>query len=126
MTIRYRASPSFDAKREVDELITKFSNPGREVLYAIIDAVASLREAKDTGFNGIRHKWDATGFDGLFVYTNSGVVAAMNVPGSGRAQTFDLTLLGIAYFERNEDEATLEFLKEMDSRRRAGAEHVWF
>jgi hypothetical protein len=62
----------------------------------------------------------------LFLYSHLGVLAAINVPGSGRAQTFDLTLLGVCLVEgEDEKRAVDEFLGRMSNRRATGTSHDW-
>ena len=128
MPVRYLVSSVFDAKQEAERLLVRFSNPGRDVrLHAVIDVLHSLNEAEQAGFVGIAHKWEKTVHDDLFVYSHVGILAAINVPGSGRAQTYDVTLLGVAFIEEGRDEQSLvkEFLAAMNDRRRTGASHDW-
>lgn len=132
MTIRYLASQEFDAKQEGEALLSLFSNPGTETLklYSVIDVIHSLDEAAKVGFIGIAHKWEPTSYKDIFLYSNAGILAAINVPGNGHAQTFDLTLVGIYCVEGREgdEDAKLgieEFLRTMDRRRKTGAEHDW-
>lgn len=129
MTIRYLASESFDAKAEAETLLSRFSNPGTEIveLCTVIDILHSLEEARTAGFMGIAHKWDQTDYEDLFLYLGAGVMAAINVPGNGRAQTFDLTLIGMSYIDKHapENVQTETFLIAMDERRRTGHENDW-
>jgi hypothetical protein len=129
MVLGYRASAAFDAKKEAEELLQRFAAPPEDLrrLCTVIDVIDSLNTARVEGFNGIAHKWEETAYDGIFIYANAGIVAAIIVPGSGRAQTFDLTLLGLSFIAGNEDQerATKEFLDRMMDRRNKGTRHDW-
>jgi hypothetical protein len=121
--LRYLVGTNFNAKSEIETLLIAASKKSRgdlEELCTIIDIIESLKQSRIVGFSGVKHKWSATVHDGLFLYSNLGVMGALNVPGSGRAQTFDLGLVGSALAS---DEPP--FSAAMSSRRRNGNYHVW-
>jgi hypothetical protein len=127
MGCSYLASSAFDARREAFELIARFASPRPDVLRlrTVLDAIHSLDEASDVGFNGICFKWEKTGYEDLFLYFHAGILAALDVTGGGRGQTFDLTLIGVAYAAETSSKVVENFLTEMDNRRRTGVCHGW-
>jgi hypothetical protein len=130
MSVGYRASSDFDAKREAEELLDRFANPGEDLdrLCTVIDMIESLEKASRLGFSEIAYKWDATVYDGIFIYSNAAIHAAIVVPGSGRGETHDLTFLGVVFVEARGDEehAVKEFLLRMNDRRNSGTRHGWY
>jgi hypothetical protein len=131
MGLRYFAGARFHARRELDALHGALAAAARKsrtefgLLATVMDIRDSLLEGgnrdAEVGFLGIAHKWSrGHGYENLFVYSNMGILAAINVPGDGRSQTFDIGLIGIF---RTEDEAA--FLRDMHQRRIDGTYYEW-
>jgi hypothetical protein len=111
----------FDAKQEAEALLEGLVT--FDQLCSVIDVVQSIEETARGGFLAIKHKWEKTDHEDLFVYVNLGVAAAINVPGSGRAQTHDVSFIGIRVLAGGSD--LNNFIREMLARRRAGTDHEW-
>jgi hypothetical protein len=135
MMLSYLVGVDFNARAEIDSLIVDLGRAAAksrsylDQLMTIIDIRESLTQSRTVGFVGIAHKWSATVHEDLFLYSNLGVMGAVNVPGNGRAQTFDLGLVGSARVERSEptELATHDaaFSAAMSSRRKGGKYHDW-
>lgn len=132
MTLRYLRGADFDSKKEAEQLMTDlaFSRKTFAQLCSVIDIVQSVLQSRTEGFLAVAPKWDRTVHEDLFLYLGNDVAAAINVPGNGRAQTYDLTLIGVRRLgdarRRRGNPAGLEpFLREMRERRKKGQQHDW-
>jgi hypothetical protein len=126
MVLRYISGNGFNACEELNSLL-RASRGNFPQVCTVIDVTQSLTESESGGFLAIKHRWEPTDYDGLFLYMHLGIIAAINVPGSGRAQTYDVTFIGIQRLDSQADpEAGLKtFVGEMRRRRTAGTEHEW-
>lgn len=96
MGTRYLRGDGYDSKAEIEALMSQLADrPDCFVaLCSVLDVVHALVASGRRGFLEVSGKFDSSGIEDVFLYANAGVLAAVNVPGGGRAQTFDLTLLG--------------------------------
>jgi hypothetical protein len=119
---------TFNAKSEIDALVIKLaddakkSRRSRPQLWAVIDIIESLTHSRDVGFEGIKHKWSQAEHDDLFLYSDIGVMGAMNVPGNGRGQTYDLGLVGSTHIEQSDVSGTAAHIDQGDISGTAGHE----
>jgi hypothetical protein len=133
--LRYIVGVDFNARTEIESRLAQLaaaaakSRSYLDQLCTVIDIIGSLMESKAVGFSGIAHKWSPAEHENLYVYSNVGVMGAINVPGNGRAQTFDLGLVGSAHLDRSEIEETTDheatFSHAMNARRKGGQYHDW-
>jgi hypothetical protein len=87
-------------RQEKDRLLDALSGSGRPSppLLATLDLASSLDRSSSLGLKAIKDKWEPSSVEEIYLYMSFSVIGAAHVPGAGRADTKDLTFLGIAYF----------------------------
>lgn len=87
----YISGNGFDSQAEFFAYGNSISTSDMAVSWASL--LDDFCEIEDNGFTKVKHAWDRTRQNEIWTFQDGDVWAALQVPGDGRANTFDVVLL---------------------------------